>query len=364
VAECGQFELFRKGEWLTKERSGDDAGVYPAPAYGRTADYHNIVGIQNDAPPATEPWYDFFADYDEVATSQRGGQWADGVAAGDPVTKASLQPTYVYVQDVATNLYNRAAFPPSSALDDVIHASRSLLWLEPDHVVVYDRATTATAGRFKHFNLVLVQATDATGNPTTPSIAGNLVTGTTPAGQSLFVQSLLPATPTTTLTTTLVEEENPVAALDPTEAGPTVNGSSTASGSRLQIEDAANPLDVRFLNVLEGADPGQLPDPAVLVQTAGEAFDGAVIERTQSGANANVLVLFMQDIATPPPASWSATVALPAAIPAGNSFVADLQPATMYYVVVNGNQVTVSTDTAANANAIAVETDSGGVLVF
>ena len=41
---------------------------------------------------------------------------------------------------------------------DVQHASRSIVWLKPDYVIIYDRATTATAGRFKHFYLQLPSA--------------------------------------------------------------------------------------------------------------------------------------------------------------------------------------------------------------
>jgi hypothetical protein len=47
---AGQFELFRKGEWLTKELSNyDNNGV------GMTTYYHNTLGLQNSAQAVPTP---------------------------------------------------------------------------------------------------------------------------------------------------------------------------------------------------------------------------------------------------------------------------------------------------------------------
>ncbi len=357
---CGQFELYRKGEWLTKERSGYDNGIYPAPAWGYAPDYHNVLGIQNNFSRINVGSLDGVAQ----AVEQRGGQWNNNLNAGDPTTIASFGEAYVYAQDISTNLYNYVPNKTNASYTalDVQHASRSILWLKPDHVVVYDRAESKSAGMFKRFNLVLVQGTGAMAAPIPPAINGSLVTGTTPGGQNIYVQSLLPATATTTITTNLVEEFNPVALLEPTEAGPVVNGVSTASGYHVSIQDTGNPLSIRFLTMVEGADANQAVDVAQAVSSSGQAFDGAAITRTRNGVNENLLALFLRDIVPAPPATWSATCAVPIAIPAGNSFVADLLPSSTYYVTTGAGAVTISTSSSPGATAY--ETDTAGLLEF
>jgi hypothetical protein len=246
--DCNQFELYRKGEWLTKERSS-----YPANAsdlIGATADYHNTLSLQNDVP-ADLQWY-------EGAISERGGQWPEGSAAGDPTVLMSTAAGYVYAQGDATNLYNRPnQYVPANNAIDILHASRSILWLEPDHVVVYDRAKSKTDGRFKRFNLTFVGPV---------SVQGRRATVTTPGGQHLFLQSLLPANPT--LTASAVESYQTIAELEPTT-------------TRLVIEDPALPTEIRFLTVLQGADAGAAADEATLLHsTSGAAFEGAAVRQT------------------------------------------------------------------------------------
>ncbi len=87
---------------------------------------------------------------------------------------------YAYALGDATNLYN-SSYEGST---DIVHASRSIVWLKPDHIVVYDRATSKTDGRFKRFWLNL---------PTEAEIAGNVSTATTMSGQQLVVTTLLPS---------------------------------------------------------------------------------------------------------------------------------------------------------------------------
>ena len=79
----------------------------------------------------------------------------------------------------ATNLYNSEV----EFSTDIVHASRSIVWLQPDHIVVYDRAESKTEGRFKRFWLNL---------PATARVAGNVSTMTTAGGQQLVVTTLLP----------------------------------------------------------------------------------------------------------------------------------------------------------------------------
>ncbi|MBI2567098.1 MAG: M48 family metallopeptidase [Candidatus Schekmanbacteria bacterium] len=257
--DCGQFELYRKGEWLTKERSG-----YPSNAADiamATADYHNTLSLQNDVP-ANLQWF-------EGPVSERGGQWTEGLAAGDPTVLMSTSATYAYAQADATNLYNRPnQWDPNNAAVDIQHASRAILWLKPDHVIVYDRATSLTANRFKRFNVTLTALA---------TVEGQQATVETPNGQKLYMQNLLP--PNAILTSSPAESFAVLAELEP-------------STSRLVIEDPANPTDVRFLNVLQGADAGSTADPATLLRAmTGTAYEGAAVRETT--------VLFPVDLESP-----------------------------------------------------------------
>jgi hypothetical protein len=87
-------------------------------------------------------------------------------------------------------LYNiPSPWTPGNAAVDVLHASRTLLWLKSEEaLVMYDRATTLHSGKFKRFNMNFIAA---------PTIAGNTVTaiGKTNRAQ---VTSLLPANATIT----------------------------------------------------------------------------------------------------------------------------------------------------------------------
>ena len=85
------FELYRNGEWLTKQQIGYSA---------KASDYHNAVCIQNDPPEHNEA-----GDYRHDQW-QRGSQWTVD-PAGDPVVVArSTGDGYLHVAGDATNLYN------------------------------------------------------------------------------------------------------------------------------------------------------------------------------------------------------------------------------------------------------------------
>ena len=63
LGDGGQFELYRKGEWLTKEMSNYDNN-----ALGMTSMYHNTLALQNwcaNGTPANLQWYE-------------SGEWANG----------------------------------------------------------------------------------------------------------------------------------------------------------------------------------------------------------------------------------------------------------------------------------------------
>jgi hypothetical protein len=241
-ADGNSFEWYRDGEWLTKQQVGYSA---------KASDYHNAVSIQNDPPEhneAGEVRHDLW---------QRGSQWVVD-PAGDPVLLAhGTGPGYLYVAGDATNLYN-STYEGST---DVKQASRSVVWLQPDTVVVYDRAETGKDGRFKRFWLQL---------PARPEVDGHRAVMRTPKGQQLAVTTLLPAS--ATLTVSPAEHSDDIAAGDPIRF-------------RLKVEDPAQPRRVDFLHVLQ-AGAGPVP-----VEVSGPTFVGALV--------AGTLVVFPRDLGTP-----------------------------------------------------------------
>ena len=258
-ADGNQFEFYRKGEWLTKEVSNYDNNIY-----GLTSPYHNTLSLKNwcaNGTPTNLGWW-------ESLFWTSGSQWQLGGNAGDPTVTTSVQTDYTYAFGDTTKLYNRPSiWTPANAATDIQHASRSIIWLKPDHIVVYDRATSKTTGLFKRFNLAL------TG---TPSLAGNVITSTTPSGQHLYISSLLPAVSSIS-TVPVGPELNPIAQLEP-------------SHYRITVEDLTAPTDIRFLHVLQGADANVMAaEPTALVPTdSGTPFDGALLP--------NNVVMFKRDM--------------------------------------------------------------------
>jgi hypothetical protein len=310
--------MWRKGEWLVKERTG-----YANDLWVPTPEYHNTLAIQNKVAsgvdkPHSLQWF-------ESATWERGGQFSLGTNAGDPVVRTSLGPGWVYAEGDATNLYNRPSALPGEEAIDVTHGSRSIAWLKPDAIVVYDRAATRSDKRFKRF--YLVTAADA-------EVKGKLAVFTTPGGQKLYVQTLLPAG--AVLTATKVDTFNLVAQGEP-------------SRSKLLVEDPAGPREVRFLHVLQGADAGVAPAAVSPVQSsAGTPFAGAVV-----GALAAV---FPVDLAAP---FTRVTYSVPASTTA--QIVGGLHPGGGYDVSFktagSAIEVTVTSGSAYRA-------DEGGVIAL
>jgi hypothetical protein len=251
--DAGQFELYRGGEWLTKELSNYDNN-----GNGQSSMWHNSLALQNWCANGT-PKLNFF----EANYWPNGSQWNNGINAGDPVTVASSGAGYAYAQTDLTKLYNRPDYwTPANAAMDVQHASRSVLWINPDFIVIYDRATSLHSGLFKRFNLNYA---------ITPTIAAlpnsTLITQTTAKGQQLHVQSLLPIG----ASVSLVPLDNSVTNIAMLES----------MTGRIVIEAPGNPADTRFLHVLQGADSGVAATPAGVVQsTAGTNYEGAVVGNT------------------------------------------------------------------------------------
>jgi hypothetical protein len=317
----GQFEFYRKGEWLTKGLSNyDNNGV------GYTTVYHNTLALKNacscpGGKPLSLNWF-------EGGEWANGSQWILGLNAGDPTTISSYGPGYVYANSDLTNLYNRPDFwsPPDAAIN-ITQATRSIVWLNNDYIVTYDRATSINPGLFKRYNLSMV---------TNPVISGNVATETLASGQQLFVQTLLP---TNASESSVYGAGNlsSIAELEPTQY-------------IFTDQDPTNPTDTRFLHVLQGADAGASMTPATYLQsTGGTAFDGAAFGTS---------VIYFPVSAT---AAFTGTT-LPAPIGTTTMIVTGLTPGATYStsVATAGTQSLV-TISASNSGSNA---DSAGVLML
>jgi hypothetical protein len=317
MANGNHFGFYRHGEWLTKDRTG-----YANIAEGiASSEFQNTVALENDKPdqPPDDWRYDLW---------QRGSQW-NLVVAGDPnlVATGDGQTStgrFTYAEGDATNLYN-SLYENST---DILHASRSIVWLQPDYVVVYDRAESKTAGRFKRFWLQL---------PEQAQIAGNRATMRLPSGQQLFVTALLPANAAlTAVNTTDQVAADAVAADEPMRY-------------RLKVEAPGGPAAVRFLHVLQGADAGVLPAPVSLVQSdSGTPFAGVIV--------ANRLVLFPVSLDIP---FARVTYSVPANVTV--HLITGLAPNQSYAVLAKtaGDKLNLTITPGRGASA-----DSGGVLVW
>ncbi len=306
-----QFEFYRNGEWLTKERTGYGFNI-------GSSDYHNTLALENDQPDHYDP-----SDY-RYDMHKRGSQWMI-VAGGDPeILARSVGEGYVYALGDATNLYNSEV----ELATDIVHASRSIVWLQPDHIVVYDRAASKTEGRFKRFWLNL---------PATATVAGNVATMTTAGGQQLVVTTLLP--------TDAEIAAEPAETLEAT--GEVATGEPMRF--RLRVEAPGSPRETRFLHVLQGADGGTAPDPAVMIESGpGTPFVGALV--------AGTAVLFPVDLGVD-------VGELTYAVPAGTArhFVTGLMPGGGYDIETQsaGSEVTVTIRLGS-----ALIANDGGLLGF
>ena len=316
---AGEFEMYRKGEWLTKEMSNyDNNGV------GLTTYYHNTLALKNTCPAGTPS-----LGWDEVGEWNNGSQFMWGASAGDPATVTSSGTGYVYAASDLTNLYNRPdIWDSTQSAVDITRAQRSIFWLNNDYIVVYDRATSKSSGLFKRFNLSLAA---------NPTLAGENATETMADGQQLFIHTLLP------LNASIAAREadtdlNPIADLEPTKYVMTV-------------QDSSLPADTRFLHVLQGADAGVAPTAVSgFASTSGTAFDGALV--------GNSALLFIHDETQT--ARFVATAYTePSKVTA--NYIAGLSPSAAYTVQKTANGANVQIVVTAGG---AGHADAAGVLVF
>ena len=310
TADALNFEFYRKGEWLTKHRIGYDLDY-------ALVDNHNSLAIENSQPEHS-------SDYRRDVWT-RGSQYILSPAAQAQMTRWSSGNGYVYALGDATGLYNSTY----ENVSDVTHASRSIVWLKPDHIVTYDRAETTVSGRFKRFWMQF---------PAQPAITKNVATVATPGGQKLFVTSLWPT------------DASLSAGANPNEAsGGPANFETMAY--RLRVEAPNNPARAEFLHVIQGADNTASASPATLVQsTSGTSYRGLTV--------AGTTIMFPTQLATPfTGTGYTATAGT-------RHLVTGLVPGATYSVnsVSNGGTVTISIAASTSSGALAA--DSGGVLVF
>jgi len=309
MADGNSFAFYRQGEWLTKGRVG-----YANIAEGiASSEFYNTVAVQNDRPVDRDD------DDWRIDLWRRGSQW-NYVNDGDPTLLAiSLQPEVTYVHGDATPLYNAT----SEGAAAVTTAQRAVVWLQPDHIVVYDQIATHSAGKFKRWWLQL---------PRPATITGNQALMQTATGQRLFITTLLPADATLTAVNTnepLIEQT--AAADDPMQV-------------RLRV-DGGDAQEVAFLHVLQGAAAGAAADPLLLIQS------GSMVRGVAIGPRA---VLFVRPTANEP-----IVYTLPAAVT--QQWVTGLTGQQSYTVqrLVNGDLAAMTIQPGAGPAA-----DAGGVLVI
>jgi len=309
-ADGNHFELYRNGEWLTKARTG-----YANIAEGiASSEFRNTLAIENIRP----------ADRDDsdwrIDLWRRGSQW-NLVPSGDPgPLRHSFYPGFTYAGGDATNLYNSE----NESATAVAHASRDLVWLKPDWVLVYDRAD-APSGHFKRVWWQL---------PRAAAVNGLQASMTSAAGQQLFITALLPTEAT-------MQMANP--------ANDWVTDTVAVHEPMTQrvVVEAPNGESARFLHLVQGADGGASPTVGTLIETA-DGFVGLAVNGTA--------VLFTND--------WDQPFAqLSYTAPAGTTqhIITGLPPSAGYAVTADETAEGVTFTLLPNGD---IPSDQAGVLVF
>ena len=309
-ADANMFELWRKGEWLTKERTGygDDLAC---------TDYKNSIALQNDKPGHSDGY--------RGVEWKRGSQWTYVMNGDAKILASRWGQDFVYFLGDATPLYNSK----DEGSEDILHASRSIVWIVPDRIVTYDRAASKKEKRFKRFWMQL---------PNQGSVAGNLMTMKSAGGQNLYVRTLLPSPA--------------VIAVEPAEKLDDDRGKQPAVLDpikfRLRVEAPGSPKTVRWLHLIQGADGSARADDASLINATGStAYQGVTFNST--------VVMFPVDIGT----LKDMTFAAPGSTKA--HLITGLKPNAGYSVTTkkSGADVTITVTSGGDQKA-----DGGGVLTI
>jgi hypothetical protein len=165
-ADAGALELYKNGEWLTKRRVGYGFGWV-------ASDSQNSASYESTMPDRD--------DYRRIF-AERHSQWQ--LSGGDPSLTQQTLGGDVYTHCEMTARYNSER----ENVDGMKHASRSVVYLEPDGVVVFDRGRTETAlGKRITYNLPASSV----------QILGNNALVTTAGKQTWKIQVLIGKPPTT-----------------------------------------------------------------------------------------------------------------------------------------------------------------------
>lgn len=321
-ANGNHIELYRNGEWLFKQRPGYDL-PYMA------SDNHNTLSIENVEPDHSEGW--------RGVLWRKGSQWIEGLANDDGrILAQSAGDGYFYALGDSTALHNSAY----EKAEDVRHASRSVVWIEPDVVVTYDRAESKSDNMFKRFWLNL---------PAVPKVNGATASIETERNR-LDVTTLLPlgATP------------QGVVAVDEADAQPTKPAVGNEMVGKVLVEAPGDPRSARFLTVIDAGDVGSEPDATRLVSsTVGAAYAGARV--------GEAVVLFPESIAGGASPVTLTGYDVPGSVT--QHYVTGLEPGAVYDVAVHDAQgsrrvVIQRAGTAGGSSTVRVVADEGGLLRF
>jgi hypothetical protein len=147
--DTGALEFYKKGEWLLKRRVGYGFG-WVASDNQNTASYESTMPDRDDY---------------RLLFAQRHSQW--NLSSGDPVHTYQLEKDFIYSNCDMAERYNSQR----ENVNGMKHASRSVIYLEPDVVFVFDRARTDSAlGKRITYNL---PASSASINGNTANISSS-----------------------------------------------------------------------------------------------------------------------------------------------------------------------------------------------
>jgi hypothetical protein len=307
---CGRFDIFSKGEYITKGQVVFDDDYNGAMADSTNS---NLASYINN--PSSTQCTSSGGSWCYVWQSVKFGGEFDGGAQQGPVTlNHSELPGYVAFNADLANVYNGSAQSRHvSSYAGVDAASRSLVYLrETNQVAYYDRGSTTGNAWDKALYLI------STGPL---KINGNTASWTTRStAQKAYLTSLLPAGASVA-----------DIGLDPLASKYQLEN-DWEPFSRVKI-DAGNIASTRFLTVLEWGSAGASKSTTTLVQsTSGQNFDGALVGSS--------LVMFMR--------TWPATftsLTYPAS-GATTQYISDLTPNTSYTISGTGAPTSATTDTA------------------
>jgi hypothetical protein len=261
----------------------------------------------------TVPWHNTLAFGDGDAPSQCGGD--DGGQITPP--KYVEANGFVYGQEDMRKSY----------CTGVSRAARTIVYVRPDVILVHDQAQTTDAATKKHFNLNFGAAITRSGD----------VFSTVVGGSKLFMRSLVPSSPSPTIT----------------PAGTSITGANGAfplAGENYRIISAGQTAD-SFLHLFQVTSSGQAQMVASgYVQSTDARAQGAAVAM---GANVWVILSSI----TGAQLTGTLTYPLPLACPCSH-VVGDLPPSTSF-------QAAVYDDSGGGPlQTFTVATDGQGVLTF